>query len=127
LLSKAWHSFLTLGEVEASMRAIQSDACYGAPSLTVATMDFVTTLKAQSTGFLVIADGTVRVFGRNLHSRMPLDPTHVREANTRVTNGIPLGCPLLLLVCTVNSVQTLKVSQLQWLGPLPHPQPSQEW
>jgi hypothetical protein len=31
------------------------------------------------------------------------------EANTRVTNGIPLGSSLLLLVCTVNSVQTLKV------------------
>jgi hypothetical protein len=31
-------------------------------------------------------------FDRNLHSRLPLDPTHVRfEANMRVTNGIPLG------------------------------------
>jgi hypothetical protein len=28
--------------------------------------------------------GTVRVFGRNLHSRMPLDPTHVRLKRTRV-------------------------------------------
>jgi hypothetical protein len=27
------------------------------------------------------------------------------EANTRVTNGIPFGSPLLLPVCTVNSVQ----------------------
>jgi hypothetical protein len=27
----------------------------------------------------------------------------------RVTNGIPLGCPLFLPVHTVNSVQTLKV------------------
>jgi hypothetical protein len=27
---------------------------------------------------------TVRVFGRNLHSRMPLDPTHVRLKRTRV-------------------------------------------
>jgi hypothetical protein len=27
----------------------------------------------------------------------------------RVTNGIPLGCPLLLPVDTVNCVQTLKV------------------
>jgi hypothetical protein len=30
------------------------------------------------------------------------------EANTRVTNGIPLGCSLLLPVDTVNFVQTLK-------------------
>jgi hypothetical protein len=30
------------------------------------------------------------------------------EANTRVTNGIPLGSSLLLPVCTVNCVQTLK-------------------
>jgi arginyl-tRNA synthetase len=46
--------------------------------------------------------------GRNAHSRMPLDPTHV-QANMRVTNGIPLGCPLFLPVGTVNCVQTLKV------------------
>jgi hypothetical protein len=31
------------------------------------------------------------------------------EANTRVTNGIPLGSSLLLPVCTVNCAQTLKV------------------
>jgi hypothetical protein len=31
------------------------------------------------------------------------------EANMRVTNGIPLGCSLLLLVDTVNCVATLKV------------------
>jgi hypothetical protein len=31
-----------------------------------------------------------------------------REANTRVTNGIPLGSSLLLPVDTVNCVQTLK-------------------
>jgi hypothetical protein len=30
------------------------------------------------------------------------------EANTRVTNGIPLGCSLLLPVDTVNCVQALK-------------------
>jgi hypothetical protein len=30
------------------------------------------------------------------------------EANMRVTNGIPLGCPLLLPVVAVNCVQTLK-------------------
>jgi hypothetical protein len=30
------------------------------------------------------------------------------EANKRATNGIPLGCPLLLPVGTVNCVQTLK-------------------
>ena len=30
------------------------------------------------------------------------------EANMRVTNGIPLGCPQHLTVATVNSDQTLK-------------------
>jgi hypothetical protein len=33
------------------------------------------------------------------------------EANTRVTNGIPLGSSLFLPVDTVNCVQTLKVRQ----------------
>jgi hypothetical protein len=45
---------------------------------------------------------------RNLHSRMPLDPTHVCLKRAGVTNDIPLGCPLLLPVHTVNCVQTLK-------------------
>jgi hypothetical protein len=54
---------------------------------------------------------------------MPLDPTHVRlkrtrfkcslQANTRVTNGIPLGSSLLLPVDTVNFVQTLKGPKFQ--------------
>jgi hypothetical protein len=30
------------------------------------------------------------------------------EVSMRVTNGIPLGCPLPLTVATVNSIQTLK-------------------
>jgi hypothetical protein len=34
----------------------------------------------------------------------------VCEANRRVTNGIPLGCPLFLPVHTVKCVQTLKAS-----------------
>jgi hypothetical protein len=38
------------------------------------------------------------------HAFAPLD------ASKRVTNGIPLGCPLLLPVGSVNSVQTLKVT-----------------
>jgi hypothetical protein len=33
------------------------------------------------------------------------------EANMRVTHDIPLGCPLLLPVSTVNFVQTLKVER----------------
>jgi hypothetical protein len=42
---------------------------------------------------------------------MPLDPTHVRfEANTRVTNGIPLGSSPLLPVDTVICVATLKAT-----------------
>jgi hypothetical protein len=31
-----------------------------------------------------LAECTVRVFDSNLHSRMPLDPTHVRLKRTRV-------------------------------------------
>jgi hypothetical protein len=50
------------------------------------------------------------LFGRNSHSMMPLVPTHVRLKRTCVgTNGISLGCSLLLPVDTVNCVQTLKV------------------
>jgi hypothetical protein len=36
--------------------------------------------------------------------------THWLEASKRVTNGIPLECPLFLSVHTVNSVQTLKAT-----------------
>jgi hypothetical protein len=54
-------------------------------------------------------------FDRNLHSRMPLVPTHARsfQASMRVTNLIPFGCSLLLPVDTVNYIQTLKA----WLSP----------
>jgi hypothetical protein len=46
----------------------------------------------------------------NVHSRMPLDPTHVSlEANMRVTNGIPLWSPLLLPIVIINYAETLKV------------------
>jgi hypothetical protein len=46
----------------------------------------------------------------NLHSRMPLDPTHVHlkrtcEANMRLINGIPLGWSLLLLVALYTMFQ----------------------
>jgi hypothetical protein len=34
------------------------------------------------------------------------------EASKRVTNGIPLGCPLFLPVHSVNCVQTLKVAAI---------------
>jgi hypothetical protein len=55
------------------------------------------------------AMGTVRVFRQKCtledaigsHACSP-------DANMRMTNGIPLGRPLLLLVCTVICVQTLK-------------------
>jgi hypothetical protein len=46
---------------------------------------------------------------------MPLDPTPARsslEVSRRVTNGIPLGCPLFLPVHTVNCIQTLKVPSI---------------
>jgi hypothetical protein len=37
------------------------------------------------------------------------------EASMRVTNGIPLGCPLLLPVGAVNYVETLKAPTRHWL------------
>jgi hypothetical protein len=53
----------------------------------------------------------VRVFDRSLHSRMPLVPTPAPlEASRRVTNGIPLGCPLFLPVHTVNCIQTRRAA-----------------
>jgi ABC-type multidrug transport system fused ATPase/permease subunit len=48
-------------------------------------------------------------FGRNLHSRIPLDPTPARLKRADVCPmGIPLGSPLFLPVHTVICVQTLK-------------------
>jgi hypothetical protein len=47
----------------------------------------------------------VRVFDRNLAIGSHACSI---EASRRVTNGIPLGCPPLLLVGSVNSIQTLK-------------------
>jgi hypothetical protein len=41
------------------------------------------------------------------------------EASRRVTNGIPLGCPLFLPVHTVNCVQTLKDVVLSAIGRKP--------
>jgi hypothetical protein len=53
--------------------------------------------------------GTVRVFGRNLHSRMPLDPTHVRLKLFHACDQWHSSRKFtLLLVGTVNCVQTLK-------------------
>jgi hypothetical protein len=51
------------------------------------------------------------LFDRNLHSMIPFG-SHAwsLEVNMRVTNGIPLGCLLLLPVDTVNCVQTLKAA-----------------
>jgi hypothetical protein len=58
----------------------------------------------------VVGQGTVRVFWQKFTLEDAIG-SHAcsLEANTRVTNGIPRGCSLLLLVDTVNSVQTLKV------------------
>jgi hypothetical protein len=55
--------------------------------------------------------GTVRVF-RQKSTLEDAIGSHAcsLEANMRVTNGIPLGCPLLLPVDTVICVQTLKVA-----------------
>jgi hypothetical protein len=54
------------------------------------------------------------VCDRNLHSRMPLDPTPARLKRTyaRVTNGLLLGSPLLLPVVIINHVETLKELEL---------------
>jgi hypothetical protein len=54
--------------------------------------------------------GTVRVFRQEFTLEDAIG-SHAcsLEANTRVTNGIPLGSSLLLPVDTVNCVQTLKV------------------
>jgi hypothetical protein len=53
--------------------------------------------------------GTVRVFRQKFTLEDAIG-SHAcsLEANTRVTNGIPLGSTLLLPVCTVNCVETLK-------------------
>jgi hypothetical protein len=53
--------------------------------------------------------GTVRVFRQEFTLEDAIG-SHARslEANIRVTNGIPLGCPLFLPVDIVNCVQTLK-------------------
>jgi tRNA A-37 threonylcarbamoyl transferase component Bud32 len=55
------------------------------------------------------AGGTVRVFRKKSTLEGAIG-SHAcsREANMRVTNGIPLGSSLLLPVYTVNCVQTLK-------------------
>jgi hypothetical protein len=60
-----------------------------------------------------LADGTVRVF-RQTFTLEDAIGSHAcsLEANIRVTNGIPLGSPLILPVDTVTCVQTLKVRTL---------------
>jgi hypothetical protein len=56
--------------------------------------------------------GTVRVFRQKFALEDAIG-SHacLLEANMRVIDGIPLGCPLLLPVGTVNCVQTLKANQ----------------
>jgi hypothetical protein len=60
--------------------------------------------------FHITGDGTVRVFRQKFTLEDAIG-SHAcsLEENMRVTNGIPLGSSLLLPVCTVNCVQTLKV------------------
>jgi hypothetical protein len=66
----------------------------------------------------LLASRTVRVFRQKFTLEDAIG-SHAcsLEANTRVTNGIPLGSSLLLPVDTVNCVQTLKVDHI-------NPQPS---
>jgi hypothetical protein len=47
-------------------------------------------------------------FRRENHSRMPLRFAPLLRLKRRATNGIPLGCSLILPVHTGNCVQTLK-------------------
>jgi hypothetical protein len=69
--------------------------------------------------FTELAAGTLAWYGARfpteIHTRgCHWDPTHVRlklEANMCVTNGIPLGGPLLLPFGTANYVATLKGSR----------------
>ena len=61
-------------------------------------------------------NGAVRVFRQNVALEDAIGShTCSLEANMRVTNGIPLGSPLLLPAGTVTSVQTLKVRLQGWL------------
>jgi hypothetical protein len=65
-------------------------------------------------------------FDRNLHSRSAIE-VHAfapLEASRRVTNGIPLGCSLILPVRTVNCVQTLKAGRAWYEMAAPDEDPS---
>jgi hypothetical protein len=74
------------------------------------TTDALTTLKAwtENDYELDIATqaGTVRVFRTEIYTR---GCHRISRMLASATNGIPLGSSLLLPVCTVNCVQTLKV------------------
>jgi hypothetical protein len=57
------------------------------------------------------------MYGARFRQKIPLEDdigshTCSLEASMRVTNGIPLGCSLLLPVHTINCVQTLKDRQV---------------
>jgi hypothetical protein len=113
--------------------------CHDSSGVQGSTQDFVLSrkneLRLPINNFDICVDrGNARCtpFDRNLHSSMPLDPTHVRlkrvlEVSRRVTNGIPLGCSLLLPVHAVYCVQTLKADALFIYdchgGTPPHPHP----
>jgi hypothetical protein len=78
-------------------------------SLTVVTVHAGKTLKENDAEEIADAIRTVRVFRQKFALEDAIGShTCSLEANMRVTNGIHLGCPLLLPVGTVNSVQTLK-------------------
>jgi hypothetical protein len=74
-------------------------------------MNHVAILKAPAPDRSIYAPGPVRVFRQKFTLEDAIG-SHAcsLEALTRVrvANGIPLGCPLLLPVGTVNCVQTLK-------------------
>jgi hypothetical protein len=62
---------------------------------------------------LMICGGTVRVCRQKFTLEDAIG-SHAcsLQANMRVTNGIPLGSSLLLPVCTVNCVRTLKAHRI---------------
>jgi hypothetical protein len=68
---------------------------------------------AEDVATVIGEHGTVRVF-RHIFALEDAIRSHAcsLEANMRVTNGIPLGSPLLLPVDTVNCVATRKAKSI---------------
>jgi hypothetical protein len=79
----------------------------------VQTLKVLTDVRYLAVGLGRSSAGTVRVFRQKFTLEDAIG-SHAcsLEANTCVTNGIPLGSSLLLPVCIVNCVQTLKATYI---------------